>query len=87
MADCEINKNPNQDVSDSRPEERINSTETTNKRESLEDLLTTLSNQINNSDWLQQNTAEKFAVENPEVAEAFRDAACKSSQVKNEDAS
>ncbi|CAG5135961.1 unnamed protein product, partial [Candidula unifasciata] len=49
-------------------------------RETLEELLTTLGQQINNSDWLQQNTAEKFAEENPEVAKAFQDAASKSSQ-------
>ncbi|KAK3779425.1 hypothetical protein RRG08_015826 [Elysia crispata] len=47
-------------------------------QESLEDLLTTLSNQIRSSDWLEKNTAEKFALENPEVAQAFKDAAEKS---------
>lgn len=41
----------------------------------LEDLLSQLSSQINSSDWLQQNTPEKFAVENPEVAKAFQDVA------------
>lgn len=48
--------------------------------ETLEDLMTTLSQQINDSDWLQLNTAEKFAAENPEVAKAFRDATLKSLQ-------
>lgn len=42
------------------------------KKESLEDLLSTLSQQINSSNWLQQNTPEKFAQENPEVAEVFK---------------
>ncbi|XP_005101152.1 1-aminocyclopropane-1-carboxylate synthase-like protein 1 [Aplysia californica] len=42
------------------------------EKESLEDLLTKLGQQINSSDWLQQNTPEKFATENPEVAKAFK---------------
>ncbi|KAH9489998.1 hypothetical protein Btru_036221 [Bulinus truncatus] len=42
-------------------------------KESLEDLLTTLGRQINNSDWLKQNTPEKFAKENPEIAQLFKD--------------
>jgi len=41
----------------------------------LEDLLSQLSSQINSSDWLEKNTPEKFAAENPEVAKAFQDAA------------
>ncbi|GFO35999.1 1-aminocyclopropane-1-carboxylate synthase homolog (arabidopsis)(non-functional) [Plakobranchus ocellatus] len=53
------------------------------KKENLEDLLTTLSNQIKSSDWLEHNTPEKFALENPEVAQAFKDAAEKSEQNPN----
>ena len=43
--------------------------------DSLEGLLSQLSQQINTSDWLKQNTPEKFAAENPEVAKAFQDVA------------
>ena len=39
--------------------------------ESLEDLLRTLHQQIQNSDWLKENTAEKWMEENPELAKAF----------------
>ena len=39
--------------------------------ESLEDLLNTLHRQMKNSDWLKENTAEKWAAENPELAKAF----------------
>ncbi|RUS69113.1 hypothetical protein EGW08_023126 [Elysia chlorotica] len=53
------------------------------KGESLEDLLTTLSSQIRSSDWLEKNTPEKFASENPEVAQAFKDAADKSAEKKS----
>lgn len=38
---------------------------------SLEDLLRTLHQQIQNSDWLKENTAEKWMEENPELAKAF----------------
>ena len=43
--------------------------------DNLEDLLSQLGQQINSSDWLKQNTPEKFAAENPEVAKAFQDVA------------
>ena len=39
--------------------------------ESLEDLVRTLHCQIKDSDWLKENTAEKWAAENPELAKAF----------------
>lgn len=39
--------------------------------ESLEDLIRNLHRQIKDSDWLQENTAEKLAAENPELAKAF----------------
>lgn len=39
--------------------------------ESLEDLVRALQRQIKDSDWLQENTAEKWASENPELAKAF----------------
>ncbi|XP_059142103.1 1-aminocyclopropane-1-carboxylate synthase-like protein 1 [Physella acuta] len=45
------------------------------KKESLEDLLATLGQQIRNSDWLQQNTPEKFEEENPEIAQVFKNIA------------
>ncbi|GFR93200.1 1-aminocyclopropane-1-carboxylate synthase homolog [Elysia marginata] len=60
--------NQSQDMNKAKPQ-----------KESLEDLLTTLSSQIRSSDWLEQNTPEKFALENPEVAQAFKEAAEKSS--------
>lgn len=40
--------------------------------ESLEDLVRTLHQQIKNSDWLKENTAEKWMEDNPELAKAFR---------------
>lgn len=45
------------------------------EKESLEDLLATLGQQIRNSDWLQQNTPEKFEEENPEIAQIFKNIA------------
>ncbi|XP_068673668.1 1-aminocyclopropane-1-carboxylate synthase-like protein 1 isoform X1 [Montipora foliosa] len=39
--------------------------------ESLEELIRGLHRQIKDSDWLQENTAEKWAAENPELAKAF----------------
>ena len=39
--------------------------------ESLEDLVRTLHRQIKDSDWLKENTAEKWAAENPVLAQAF----------------
>jgi len=51
------------------------SDEDTFSPDSLEGLLSQLSQQINTSDWLKQNTPEKFAAENPEVAKAFQDVA------------
>ena len=37
----------------------------------LEDLVRSLSSKLQSSDWLQQNTAEKWTTENPELAKAF----------------
>ena len=45
---------------------------------SLEDLLRTLNGQINSTDWLKENTAEKWVSENPKLAEEFMEAAKKS---------
>ncbi|XP_055864202.1 uncharacterized protein LOC106080073 isoform X1 [Biomphalaria glabrata] len=53
--------------------------------ETLEDLLSTLSQQIKSSDWLQLNTAEKFAKENPEVAQIFKDAVNKYDSTADKD--
>ena len=39
--------------------------------DTLEDLVRCLSKQIHNSDWLEHNTAKKWAQENPELAQAF----------------
>lgn len=39
--------------------------------ESLEDLVRTLHQQIKSSDWLKENTAEKWMEDNPKLAEAF----------------
>ncbi|CAL1544875.1 unnamed protein product [Lymnaea stagnalis] len=64
------------------PESQLDNTETietdkvtvpnAQKKETLEDLLSTLSQQINSTNWLQQNTPEKFAEENPEIAGVFK---------------
>ncbi|KAH3746665.1 uncharacterized protein LOC127847919 [Dreissena polymorpha] len=47
------------------------------KPDSLEDLFSTLKNQISSSDWLKENTAEKWVQENPELAKEYMDAAKK----------
>ena len=39
--------------------------------DTLEDLVRTLHRQIQNSDWLKENTAEKWMGDNPELAKAF----------------
>ncbi len=39
--------------------------------ESLEDLVRTLHQQIQGSDWLKENTAEKWMADNPELAKEF----------------
>ncbi|XP_067658703.1 uncharacterized protein [Haliotis asinina] len=41
------------------------------KGENLEDLLSTLQKQIKGSDWLKENTAEKWVAENKDLAEEF----------------
>lgn len=43
----------------------------TSSDETLEDLIHTLNRQIKDSDWLKENTAEKWVAENPELAKAF----------------
>lgn len=44
----------------------------------LEGLVSSLKDQISNSDWLQKNTAEKWSEENPELAKEFMEAMKKS---------
>jgi hypothetical protein len=44
----------------------------------LDDLLSTLKNQISNSDWLEKNTADKWVQENPDLAKEYIDATKKS---------
>ena len=39
--------------------------------ETLEDLVRTLHQQMQDSDWLKENTAEKWMADNPELAQAF----------------
>lgn len=39
--------------------------------EKLEDLVRTLHRQIQSSDWLKENTAEKWMADNPELAKEF----------------
>ena len=39
--------------------------------ETLEDLVRTLHRQMQDSDWLKENTAEKWMADNPELAQAF----------------
>ena len=39
--------------------------------ENLEDLVRTLHRQMQSSDWLKENTAEKWMAENPELAKEF----------------
>ena len=46
--------------------------------ETLEDLLGTLQKQMKSSDWLKQNTAEKWASENPDLAKEYMEAIKKS---------
>lgn len=41
------------------------------EEESLEDLIRGLHQQIKDSDWLLEHTAEKWAAENPELAKVF----------------
>ncbi|XP_052787238.1 uncharacterized protein LOC128222304 isoform X2 [Mya arenaria] len=48
------------------------------KGDNLEDLFSTLKQQISSSDWLKENTAEKWVKENPELAKDYMDAAKKS---------
>lgn len=43
----------------------------TSSDETLEDLIHSLNRQIKDSDWLKENTAEKWVAENPELADAF----------------
>ena len=45
-----------------------------NVNNNIEDLLRQLHGQIKSSDWLKSNTAEKFEQENPEIAEAWKNA-------------
>lgn len=40
----------------------------------IEDLLKQLHGQIKSSDWLKENTAEKFENENPELIKAWKEA-------------
>lgn len=40
--------------------------------ENLEDLVKNFMCQVNNSDWLKQNTAEKWEKENPELAAVYK---------------
>lgn len=44
----------------------------------LEDMMRMLHKQIKSSDWLQQNTAEKWVAENPQLAKDYMEAAKKS---------
>ena len=46
--------------------------------ESLEDMLRTLHKQIKKSDWLQDNTTEKWVTENPQLAKDYMEAMKKS---------
>ncbi|XP_060593474.1 1-aminocyclopropane-1-carboxylate synthase-like protein 1 [Ruditapes philippinarum] len=48
------------------------------KAGNLDDLLSTLKNQISNSDWLEKNTADKWVQENPDLAKEYIDATKKS---------
>ncbi|BFZ23982.1 hypothetical protein BsWGS_27021 [Bradybaena similaris] len=80
MADSEVKNLASEGATADKSNQTTNATSNSDRTETLEDLMTTLSQQINDSDWLQLNTAEKFAAENPEVAKAFRDATLKSSQ-------
>lgn len=42
-------------------------------KESLEDLVGTLFQQIRSSDWLEKNTTEKWQADNPQVAKDYMD--------------
>ena len=43
--------------------------------DSLQDLMRDLHGKIKNSDWLKENTAEKWTAENPELAQEYLAAA------------
>ena len=45
--------------------------------DSLQDLMRELHGKIKNSDWLKENTAEKWTAENPELAREYLAAASK----------
>eukprot|EP00112_Aurelia_sp_Birch-Aquarium-sp1_P009767 Seg212.10 transcript_id=Seg212.10/GoldUCD/mRNA.D3Y31 product="putative inactive 1-aminocyclopropane-1-carboxylate synthase-like protein 2" protein_id=Seg212.10/GoldUCD/D3Y31 len=48
------------------------------EEESLDDLVTNLQEKIRGSDWLEENTAEKWSKENPELASKFEEEKSKS---------
>ena len=54
-----------------RDETRRDSSMNTEEEDSLEDLIRGLHQQIKDSDWLLEHTAEKWAAENPELAKVF----------------
>jgi len=47
-------------------------------KDNLEDLFSTLRQQISTSDWLEKNTSDKWVKENPELAQEYMEAAKKS---------
>ena len=42
-------------------------------KETLDDLVSNFMNQVKGSDWLKENTAEKWEKENPEVATQYKE--------------
>lgn len=50
----------------------VPSTSVDQPSDNLEDLLRRLNNQIQGSDWLRQNTAEKWLSENPQAAQSLQ---------------
>ena len=53
----------------------------------LEDLVSSLRQAINKSDWLAQNTSTKWEAENPELAKQWREALAKTNNSTTESSS
>ena len=50
---------------------------------SLHDLIKTFQSEVKQSNWLKNNTADKWELENPELAKQYRDALTTTSKINN----
>ena len=50
---------------------------------SLHDLIKSFQNEVKQSDWLKDNTSDKWERENPELAKQYRDAATGTTKTNN----